>query len=216
MRRRILLAILLAVAVTGAALGVPLGVTTWLLVENLTREDLASSAQRIAAILDDQLADGRALDLGQVRAAVPKNGNLTVVRQGTPPLWYGRRLGPDVVVETVPIAQNGTVRLAIPAEPMRTQQTQVAAAVLLVVVLSVGMGTVVATVTARRLAQPLRHVADRAARLGSGDFRPDRRRYEVPELDMVADALDASATAWSSWQRSGSSPATCRTSCAVG
>jgi signal transduction histidine kinase len=195
MRRRILLAILLAVAVTGAALGVPLGVTTWLLVENLTREDLASSAQRIAAILDDQLADGRALDLGQVRAAVPKNGNLTVVRQGTPPLWYGRRLGPDVVVETVPIAQNGTVRLAIPAEPMRTQQTQVAAAVLLVVVLSVGMGTVVATVTARRLAQPLRHVADRAARLGSGDFRPDRRRYEVPELDMVADALDASATA---------------------
>ena len=58
MRRRILLAILLAVAVTGAALGVPLGVTTWLLVENLTREDLASSAQRIAAILDDaRMAD---------------------------------------------------------------------------------------------------------------------------------------------------------------
>ncbi len=195
MRRRILLAILLAVAVTGAALGVPLGITTWLLVENLTREDLASSAQRIAAIFDDQLADGRSLDLGPVRAAVPKNGNLTVVRQDAPSLWYGRELGPDVIVETVPIAQNGTVRLAIPAEPMRTQQTQVAAAVLSLVVLSVGTGTVVATVTARRLAQPLRHVADRAARLGGGDFRPDQRRYEVAELDMVADALDASATA---------------------
>ncbi|CAM3152535.1 ATP-binding protein [Saccharomonospora xinjiangensis] len=195
MRRRILLAILLAVAVTGVALGIPLGVTGWLLVDNLTREDLASSAQRIAAILDDQLADGRPLDLSHVRVAVPKNGNLTVVRPDTPTLRYGRALGPDVVVETVPIAQNGTVRLAIPAQPMRTQQTQVAAAVLLLVVLSVGTGTVVATVTARRLARPLRHVADRAVRLGAGDFRPDSRRYDVAELDAVADALDASATA---------------------
>lgn len=195
MRRRILLAILSAVAVTGVALGVPLGITGWLLVDNLTREDLASSAQRIAAILDDQLASGQQLDLSHVRVAVPKNGNLTVLRPGEPPLRYGRPLGSDVVVETVPIAQNGTVRLAIPAQPMRTQQTQVAAAVLLLVVMSVGTGTVVATVTARRLARPLRHVADRAARLGSGDFHPDSRRYGVAELDMVADALDASATA---------------------
>ncbi|WP_024877797.1 ATP-binding protein [Saccharomonospora piscinae] len=197
MRRRILLAILLAVAVTGVALGVPLGVTGWLLVDNLTRDDLASSAQRIAAILDDQLADGRSLDLGPVRVAVPENGSLTVLRPDAPPMRYGTDpgSGDDVVVETVPIAQNGTVRLEIPAEPMHTQQSQVAAAVLLLVVVSVGTGTVVATVTARRLARPLRHVADRAARLGGGDFRPDTRRYEVPELDMVADALDASATA---------------------
>ncbi|EHK87941.1 signal transduction histidine kinase [Saccharomonospora azurea SZMC 14600] len=195
MRRRILFAILSAVAVTGVALGIPLGVTGWLFVENLTREDLASNAQRIAAILDDQLADGRPLDLSQVRVAVPRTGNLAVIRQDAPALRYGPPLGDDVVVETVPIAQNGTVRLAVPAQPMRTQQTQVAAAVLLLVVLSVGTGTVVATVTARRLARPLRHVADRAARLGGGDFRPDQRRYGVAELDMVADALDTSATA---------------------
>ncbi|WP_019810719.1 ATP-binding protein [Saccharomonospora halophila] len=195
MRRRILLAILLAVAVTGAALGIPLGVTGWVLVDNVTREDLASNAQRIAAILDDQLADGRPLDLDQVRVAVPQDGALTVYRPEGPTLRHGSPLGTDVVTETVPIAQNGTVELSIPAGPLRTRQTQVALAVLMLVVLSVGTGTVVATVTARKLARPLRHVADRAARLGGGDFRPDPRRYEVAELDMVADALDASATA---------------------
>ncbi|PXY19810.1 histidine kinase [Prauserella sp. PE36] len=195
MRRRILLAILLAVTVTAAALGSPLGVTGWLLVDNFAREDLASSAQRIAAILDDQLADNRPLDLGQVRAAVPQSGQLTVRQPAARDLTYGVDPGPEVVVESVPIARGGTVELAIPSGPLRTRQMQVALAVILLVVLSVGTGTVVATVTARRLAKPLRHVADRAARLGGGDFRPDGRRYEVAELDMVADALDASATA---------------------
>ncbi|MFF5990335.1 ATP-binding protein [Prauserella flavalba] len=195
MRRRILLAILLAVTVTAAALGSPLGVTGWLLVNNLAKEDLASNAQRIAAILDDQLADNRPLDLDQVRAAVPQSGQLTVRQPRAQDLTYGVDPGPEVVVESVPIARGGTVELAIPAGPLRTRQMQVAAAVILLVVLSVGTGTVVATVTARRLAKPLRHVADRAARLGGGDFRPDGRRYEVAELDMVADALDASATA---------------------
>ncbi|NIJ14023.1 signal transduction histidine kinase [Saccharomonospora amisosensis] len=195
MRRRILLAILLAVAVTGTALGIPLGVTGWLLVDNLQREDLASSAQRIAAILDDQLADDRPLDLDPVRVAVPRDGLLTVRGATTGELVYGSYPGSDVVVETVPIAKGGTVELAIPAGPMRARQTQVAMAVVLLVVLSVGSGTMVATVTARRLARPLRHVADRAARLGGGDFRADQRRYGVGELDMVADALDASGSA---------------------
>lgn len=195
MRRRILLAILLAVAVTGAALGIPLGITGLLLVENLVREDLATSAQRIATILDDQMADSDPLDLDPVRVAVPRAGRLTVEQPNGPELRYGTDPGEDVIVERVPIAKGGTVQLAIPAGPLRTQQTQVAVAVVLLVVLSVGIGTIVATVTARRLARPLRHVAGRAARLGGGDFRPDARRYGVGELDMVAEALDASGTA---------------------
>jgi signal transduction histidine kinase len=38
-------------------------------------------------------------------------------------------------------------------------------------------------------------VAERAAKLGGGDFRPDPSRYGVGELDMVAEALDSSGTA---------------------
>jgi signal transduction histidine kinase len=52
-------------------------------------------------------------------------------------------------------------------------------------------------VTARRLAEPLSDVADRAARLGAGDFRPASGRHGIPELDRVSDVLDTSAAALS-------------------
>jgi signal transduction histidine kinase len=195
MRRRILLAILLAVAVTGAALGIPLGITAWQLVDNLAREDLAARAQQIAATLDNELANGRPIDLTEVRVAVPADGVLVVRQPGDIELRYGSDPGADTVSEVVPIARQGQVELSIPAGPLRTRQTQVTLAVVLLVVISVGTGTVVATVTARRLAKPLRHVAERAAKLGGGDFRPDSSRYGVGELDMVAEALDASGSA---------------------
>ncbi|MFC5057604.1 ATP-binding protein [Saccharothrix xinjiangensis] len=194
MRSRILRAILLAVAVTGFALGIPLGYTALQLVEGAARNDLSTRAQRIAASIDDQIANAQPIDLGPVEVGVPEGGHL-VVTTGSRVLEFGSTPGTDVLSVQVPIAQQGTVRLEVPAGPVRTTQYQVAALVVLLVVLSVGTGTVVATVTARKLAEPLRHVAARAARLGAGDFRRDDRRHGVPELDLVSDALDKSAGA---------------------
>ena len=194
MRSRILRAILLAVAVTGFALGIPLGYTALRLVDDGARGDLASRARQIAALIDDQIADGRPIDLEPVQVGVPEGGHL-VVTSATGVREFGRTPGPDALSVELPIAQQGTVRLEVSSAPMHTAQYQVAALVVLLVVLSVGTGTVVATVTARKLARPLRHVAARAARLGAGDFRRDDRRHDVPELDLVADALDKSAGA---------------------
>jgi signal transduction histidine kinase len=195
-RRRILLAILLAVTVTACLLGIPLGYTAAAVVESLTREDLATRVRQIAATLDDEVASGRDLDLDVVQLAVPPGGHLLVTLPDSGDvLSLGPELGGDTVTEEVPIVQHGTVRLSIDAGPMRTTQTQVALLVALVVVATIGIGFLVASVTARRLARPLRHVAERATRLGAGDFRLDRTRYEVHELDRVAEALDASATA---------------------
>lgn len=195
MRRRILMAILLAVLVTAAVLGIPLGVTAWRLVENLNRESLAERARSIAATIDTQVANGDEIDLEQFRVGVPHGGFLEVRVDGLMEKHLGVDPGPDPVVERVPTARQGEVILSIPSGPVRTKQTQVTLLVVLLVVLSVGTGAVVATVTARRLAKPLRHVADRASRLGGGDFRPDPGRYSVAELDMVAEALDTSASA---------------------
>jgi signal transduction histidine kinase len=196
-RRRILLAILLAVAVTAAALGIPLGVTAWKLVESISTEDLGERASQIAANLDTSLADGRLdqQDLTGVAILIPNGGRLVVSLPGRPPVAEGANPGPDVVSASYELAEGGRLELSIPAGPLRSRQTTVTLAVLLLVVLSVSIGTVVATVTARRLARPLRHVAERAARLGGGDFRPDPSRYGVGELDMVADALDTSGRA---------------------
>lgn len=197
MRRRILLAILLAVAVTAAALGIPLGITAWKLVDSITTEDLGARAAQIAASLDNDLADGALTDdeLAKVAVAIPAGGRLTVRLPGRPVQIEGADPGTDVVTARVQLARDGTLELATPAGPTRSRQTTVTLAVLLLVVLSVSIGTVVATVTARRLARPLRHVAERAAKLGGGDFRPDPSRYGVGELDMVAEALDTSGTA---------------------
>jgi signal transduction histidine kinase len=196
MRRRILLAILLAVTVTACALGIPLGLLATGAVENITREELAGDVRQIAAALDDQVVSGQELDLSRVQVGVPLGGHLVVeLPDSGQRQVLGEELTGETVSETVPIVQHGTVRLSIDAGPMRTSQTQFALLVALVVLTAIGGGTGVAIVTARRLARPMSHVADRASRLGAGDFRLDRTRYQVPELDMVAEALDASATA---------------------
>jgi signal transduction histidine kinase len=196
MRRRILLAILLAVTVTACALGIPLGFSATAVVESLTRQDLGARVRQIAALLDDEVANGRELDLNRVQLGVPPGGHLLVTLPDiNEKLEFGTELQGETVSEEVPIVQHGSVRLSIDAGPMRTTQTQVTLLVALVVIAAIGGGTAVASVTARRLARPLRHVADRASRLGAGDFRLDRTRYRVPELDSVAEALDASATA---------------------
>ncbi|QUH04881.1 HAMP domain-containing histidine kinase [Saccharopolyspora erythraea] len=196
MRTRILLSILLAVAVTAAVLGLPLGFSALKLVEDFTRGDLTTRAQQIATLLDEQIASHRPIDLNAARLAVPGGARL-VVRTQHQDYTYGPDPGENPLVEMVPTVKSGTVTIAAPSAPVRAQQLQVAGLVLLLVVLSAGTGMVVATVTARRLADPLRHVAARAARLGAGDFRPDPKRHQVPELDRVADALDASGAALS-------------------
>src|SRR5690606_37443799 len=70
-------------------------------------------------------------------------------------------------------------------------QRQAAAVVALAVLASLGAAVTVAVVTARRVADPLRDVAARAARLAMGDFRPDPRRHGISELDRVSDVLDS-------------------------
>jgi signal transduction histidine kinase len=195
-RRRILLAILLAVAVTACALGVPLGYTAMQMVETLTESNLRTSAQQMAASVDQDLSSGREPNLDQLALiAQPGGGEITLSLPGKTPKTAGPEVGTDSLSAAAQIAHNGVIRLTEPAGPMRRLQAEVAVFVVLLVVLSISTGTVVATVTARRLTEPMRHVADRAIRLGAGDFRPDGSRYGVPELDLVADALDTSAAA---------------------
>ncbi|HEY3606647.1 MAG TPA: HAMP domain-containing sensor histidine kinase [Pseudonocardiaceae bacterium] len=193
MRRRILLAILLAVAVTACALGVPLGYAAMQMVEILSDSNLISYAQKAATSVDQDLDANRKPNLTKLASTDPVGGQITLSLPNQAPLTYGDA-GTDVISESESV-RNGTVRVSLPAGPIRRLQAEVAVFVVLLVVLSISTGTVVATVTARRLTEPMRHVADRAIRLGAGDFRADSSRYGVAELDLVADSLDTSAAA---------------------
>jgi len=194
-RRRILLATLLAVAVTAAALGIPLGWAATRVVEDLTRDDLSGRVHQVSAIIDEQLASGDGVDLRQVSLAVPQGGRLVVSGPTIGEISYGPDPGPDALVETAPTVRQGYVSLLVPSDSLRRSQTEMTLLVGLLVTVSVGVGMIVASLTAHRLAEPLRFVAQRAARLGAGDFRPTRQRHGIPELDRVAEALDASAQA---------------------
>ncbi|MGH3825354.1 MAG: sensor histidine kinase [Pseudonocardiaceae bacterium] len=81
------------------------------------------------------------------------------------------------------------------ASTVRHDHLRVIMLVVLLVGLSMAAGVAIATVTARRLIGPLRDLANRAARLGTGDFRRVPSRYGISELDQVAELLDASAAA---------------------
>ncbi|HJT03706.1 MAG TPA: HAMP domain-containing sensor histidine kinase, partial [Pseudonocardiaceae bacterium] len=110
-------------------------------------------------------------------------------------LVIGADPGGGAVAETLALGQRGTIQLAVPGSGVRQGQLRAVALVTLLVGLSVGMGAAIATITARRLVGPLQDVADRAARLGAGDFRRVPSRHGIPELDQLADLLDTSAAA---------------------
>ena len=193
MRRRILQSTLLVVTITALVLGVPLAITTWRLMEDFSRADLLDRLEQVATRLDGSFA---AVDQDALALAVPSGGRLILEEEGRPVQVLGADVGVDPIAETLPVWPGASITLAEPRNVLRTEQLQVTFVVVLLIVLSVGTGAVVATVTARRLAEPLRDVADRAARLGAGDFRrtPDDR-HGIPELDRVSDVLDTSAGA---------------------
>lgn len=201
MRRRILRSTLVVVLVTTLLLGVPLIIATRRLVEDITRVDLTARLDRVSAdLVDQETADGRLagpLDTDRIRLAVPANARLTltyldpdgVLRTS---ILGNDRLG-DVITQDLDTGLGGNLVLAVPADAVRTTQLQTTALILAIMIGTVLAGGFASGLTARRLAGPLQDLAQRAARLGAGDFRPAPRRFGVAELDRVSDVLDSSA-----------------------
>ncbi|AHK30183.1 MULTISPECIES: sensor histidine kinase [Rhodococcus] len=199
MRRRILQSILAVVILTALLLGVPLIYTAWLWVEDFNRSDLQVRLDRMATEIITQegingVVEGD-LDTNSLRLLTPAGGRLVVVYpttdDGAARVDIGESSVQSPLVESLAMGTSGSLRLEVPSDEMRTQQRQAVGAVALLVLVSIAAGTVVAYVTAKRLADPLRDVANRAARLAEGDFRPDVRRHGIPELDRVSDVLDS-------------------------
>ncbi|MGF0309468.1 ATP-binding protein [Rhodococcus sp. 14-2483-1-1] len=199
MRRRILVSILAVVVMTALLLGLPLMYTAWLWVEDFTRNDLQARLDRMAAEIISQegsagLIEGQ-LDIGSLRLAIPQGGRLVVIyptpEDAASRADIGQAFVDRPLVESLSMGTSGSLRLEVPSDDMRSLQRQALGAVTLVVLASAMAGTVVAVLTAKRLADPLQDVARRAARLAEGDFRPDPRRHGIAELDRVSEVLDS-------------------------
>lgn len=193
MRRRILTSILLVIAATVFTLGVPLAVVSWRVVADMAHQSLADRLGDISKSLTQQVTDGAEPTLNQLAILVPLGGRLVIKIQGHNDQAVGDPIIGASISEKLAVA-GGELRMSVPAESVRSEQYAALGLVGLAVFLSVVVGTVIAIITARRLATPMTDVARRAARLGAGDFRTSSRRYDIAELDRVAEVLDSSAT----------------------
>ncbi|MEO5874576.1 MAG: HAMP domain-containing sensor histidine kinase, partial [Streptosporangiaceae bacterium] len=88
---------------------------------------------------------------------------------------------------------NMTVRLSQRIQDVRDEALRQMLLIGSLVLLGVAVAVAMAMVLARRLTLPLVDLAETAERLGTGNARPRRRRYGIPEVDQVAEVLDSSA-----------------------
>lgn len=194
MRLRLLRSIVLVIVATVLALGLPLGIVSWRLVDDLVHSSITAQLESINASLNAQQMGSGSIDLNQVAVAIPAGWRLEYQLAGQPPMAVGAPASEHMVNSYLTSVSDGILTLYSPSTQLRNEQFLALGLVLLAVLISIVVGVGVALITARRLTSPLSELANRAARLGAGDFRTFKQRYQIAELDRVADVLDSSAS----------------------
>lgn len=193
MRRRLINSTLAVVLVVIAVFGVSLVLVETRTISSSAQESVESEALRLASIVDSRLVGGEPVNPD----IIAQQGDITRYAEiripGRAPIEIGKRPTGSVIRAT----EQGEQGTDIVVEESRSAVTREVGRSLLIIgavaLVAVVAAVLLAVRQANRLASPLTDLAETAERLGSGDPRPRHRRYGVPELDRVADVLDASA-----------------------
>ncbi|HST67063.1 MAG TPA: ATP-binding protein [Mycobacteriales bacterium] len=191
MRRRLLAATLAVVAVSVFSLGLPLLVVTVRLVADNARTELLRQVQTVAAVVEDP-AGGRPTQ-DRLTRLVPAGEQVTVRTPDGVTSTAGPDPGSGAYQAEAPLPGGGEVIVSRPAADVRDRQFRVGFGVVAGMAGSALLAAIAAVLLARRLAEPLRDVSARAARLGAGDYRPSPERHRIDELDRICDVLDRAA-----------------------
>ncbi|MGA4841488.1 ATP-binding protein [Streptomyces sp. G45] len=193
MRRRLINSTLAVVLVVIAVFGVSLVIVETRTISNSAQERVESEALRLASIVDSRLIGDERVSGEVLRKWVDTDRYARIEIPGRAPIEVGARPPGDVIRAT----EDGEEGERVTVEEPRTAVTHEVGRTLLIIggvaLLAIVAAVLLAVRQANRLASPLTDLAETAERLGSGDPRPRHRRYGVPELDRVADVLDASA-----------------------
>ncbi len=198
MRGRILKTMIASLLAMTVLLGVPLTVATWAWIAASARQDLGDRLKTMSEYVLAEEAAGRIagpdeLGLQQFVLLVPARGTLTLTGpHGESSL--GAPLPADRLSESVALGTGYDLTLSVPQSEVRPTQWLAVGILGLVMAAAVGIGALIAVLTARRLTDPLTHVAERAASMGRGDLSAPWPHYGIDELDRVSEALaDANA-----------------------
>jgi len=193
MRRRLITSTLIVVLVVIAVFGISLVVVEARTIEGSARDGVQSEAVRLVEVVENRILAGEPISAKGLDRQITDDRFAIVRVPGHPEV----RLGVPPAGEVIASTEHGDHDESVTVQEARSAVSQEIGRTLLVI-LAVALLAVVAAVAlavlqARRLAAPLTDLAETAERLCSGDPRPRHRRYGVPELDRIADVLDASA-----------------------
>ncbi|WP_062344790.1 ATP-binding protein [Herbidospora yilanensis] len=192
MRRRLLSSMLLVAVIAVLLLGVPLGVVVVRLINDEAAQELRAEATRVLISVEYAISQEQPVDPKQLERNYP-NRFIQVAFRGIEPITVGVEPPVNRSLTEDARSENGVVRLSRDTAEI---DRDIRARLLLTIALAIAALVVaigLAVVTSRRLTLPLLDLAKIAERLGSGDARPSKHRYGIPELDRVAEVLDRSA-----------------------
>ncbi|MEO3976399.1 ATP-binding protein [Streptomyces sp. CAU 1734] len=194
MRRRLINSTLAVVLVVIAVFGVSLVIVETRTITQSAEETVKASAVQLASSVEVLLGNGEAITaekLAEHNGGGPQYARIEI--PGRQPIEIGKRPGSGAIKGEA----TGKAQVTVVVEEPGSLITREVGESLLIIggvaVIAVIAAVLLAVRQANRLGSPLTDLAETAERLGSGDPRPRHRRYGVPELDRVADVLDASA-----------------------
>jgi signal transduction histidine kinase len=192
-RRRLIASTLAVVLVVIGVFGLSLVLVESRTISTGAQDGVDSEAVRLTGIVENRILAGEPVDAKGLDRQIADDRYAVVRVPGRPEVHLGDKPRGKVLRAT----QHGDHGELITVEESRSTVSQQIGRTLLVILavalLAVLAAVALAVLQARRLVSPLTDLAGTAERLGSGDPRPRHRRYGVPELDRIADVLDASA-----------------------
>ncbi|GAA1180916.1 signal transduction histidine kinase [Kitasatospora gansuensis] len=193
MKRRMINSLLGVVLVMVVVFCVPIALIEKQSIVNAADARVDAQAVRVLGLVESRLAAQEPITGEKFTAQLPEGGYVTIAVPGQPVLAIGTPPGPPVLSATESGADGETVTVVQSRGGVDHEIANMLLLLGVVALLAVQAAVALAVWQAKRLARPLVDLAETAERLGSGDPRPRDRRYGVPELDRVAEVLDASA-----------------------
>ncbi|MFF9566612.1 ATP-binding protein [Streptomyces sp. NPDC014685] len=193
MRRRLINSTLAVVLVVIAVFGVSLVIVETRTISNSAQESVESEALRLISVVESRLVEDERLTPGLLSQQIDSKRYALVKVPGRPTIEVGERPTGSVIRGTAEGERGERVTVEESSSAVTREVGRTLMIIGAVALLAIVSAVLLAVRQANRLTLPLTDLAETAERLGSGDPRPRHKRYGVPELDRVADVLDASA-----------------------
>ncbi|MFG2819004.1 ATP-binding protein [Kitasatospora sp. NPDC048365] len=193
MKRRMINSLLGVVLVVVTVFCVPLALVEKQSIVNAANNRVDAEAVRVLGLVESRLAAGEPVTGEKFATQVTTGSFVTVDIPGQPLIAAGRPVDGPAITATEEGASGETVTVSQSREDVDHEIGNMLLLLGVVALLAVQAAVALAVWQSKRLARPLTELAETAERLGSGDPRPQGRRYGVPELDRIAEVLDTSA-----------------------